>query len=294
MDDSDAEHTFLREKRMRKPARLWRSARERAVWLRMARDARTPQEAAYAAYILCDRAGPMLDRVVQLAIEIAKWEAEEKERTRLEGLRVARAQAGVPSSRPLMIRTGKAKTEEGVRIVLKAMGREQFASARGSTTVDTIASEEQVAECRWGYQCSVCLLAGDLLCCEHPNTCGVSVHLECTGMAFPGGPYICANHDSRELKNRIGRRKRSSTARRDSEEADLGEEFDDSDEATEDEDAGGGAKSGAARSGDSSGDGKKKRKGGSDSEATVSEATHSLDSSATEDEGTTSKRRRKR
>lgn len=24
----------------------------------------------------------------------------------------------------------------------------------------------QVAACRWGYQCSVCLLAGDLLCCE--------------------------------------------------------------------------------------------------------------------------------
>lgn len=57
MDDSDAEHTFLREKRMRKPARLWRSARERAVWLRMARDARTAEEAAYAAFILCDRWG---------------------------------------------------------------------------------------------------------------------------------------------------------------------------------------------------------------------------------------------
>lgn len=53
----------------------------------------------------------MLERVVQLAVEIAKWEAEEKERARLEGLRAARLQAGVPSSRPLMIRTGKVKTE---------------------------------------------------------------------------------------------------------------------------------------------------------------------------------------
>lgn len=53
----------------------------------------------------------MLERVVQLAAEIAKWEAEEKERQRLESLRVARQQAGQPSSRPLMIRTGKAKTD---------------------------------------------------------------------------------------------------------------------------------------------------------------------------------------
>ena len=50
-----AEHTFLREKRMRKPARLWRSARERAVWLRMARAATTAEQVSYSAYILCDR-----------------------------------------------------------------------------------------------------------------------------------------------------------------------------------------------------------------------------------------------
>jgi hypothetical protein len=45
------------------------------------------------------------------------------------------------------------------------MGKEPFGSGR-SSTFDTIASDEQIAECRWGYQCSVCLLAGDLLCCE--------------------------------------------------------------------------------------------------------------------------------
>ena len=55
MDDSDAEHTFLREKRMRRPARLWRSARERAVWLRMVRAVRSADQAAYCAYIMCDR-----------------------------------------------------------------------------------------------------------------------------------------------------------------------------------------------------------------------------------------------
>ncbi len=53
----------------------------------------------------------MLQRVVQLVQETAKWEAMEEERLRLEGLRKQRHAAGMPSMRPLMIRTGKAKTE---------------------------------------------------------------------------------------------------------------------------------------------------------------------------------------
>ena len=55
----------------------------------------------------------MLARVVQLAEETAKWEADEKERARLDGLRAKRAEGASPSQRPLMIRTGKAKTDGG-------------------------------------------------------------------------------------------------------------------------------------------------------------------------------------
>lgn len=55
---------------------------------------------------------------------------------------------------------------DGVKIVLKAMGKTPFAMGRGASSIDVIAAPEQVAACRWGYQCSVCLLAGDLLCCE--------------------------------------------------------------------------------------------------------------------------------
>lgn len=72
---------------------------------------------------------------------------------------------------PLLAPPALPRLADGVRIVLKAMGREPFASGRGSTAPDTLASEEQVAECRWGYQCSVCLLAGDLLCCEVRRGC---------------------------------------------------------------------------------------------------------------------------
>lgn len=222
------------------------------------------------------------------------------------------------------------------------MGKEPFPPARGTGAVDTLASEEQVAECRWGYQCSVCLLAGDLLCCEvravsrrqaggwrlwrlevqayragvawsvqrpglcscstehqplhpvpathpappiplpvqHPDVCGVSVHPECTGLPFPSGPYICMNHDSRELKTRV--RRRASSA------AMAGDLLGSDEETTEDEEGGSGGGGGGS---DDSGGRKKKD---ADSEATISEGTESLDSSATEDEGTSSKRRRKR
>lgn len=113
---------------------------------------------------------------------------------------------------------------------------------------------------------------------QHPDTCGVSVHPECTGMPFPSGPYICMNHDDRQLKTRVRRRASSALAR----DSGLGS---DTDSTTEEE-------GGAADSGDA-GSGGGKRKADADSEATISEETASLDSSATEDEGT-SKRRRKR
>ena len=111
---------------------------------------------------------------------------------------------------------------------------------------------------------------------QHPDTCCVSVHPECTGRPFPTGPYICMNHDSRELKTRIRRRASSALAR--------SGEGDEEDEETEEE--GGEDGGGAQRTGGGGRD--------ADSEATVSEATQSLDSDATEDEGTSSRRKRKR
>lgn len=62
----------------------------------------------------------MLERWVQLAVEIAKWEAEEKERQRREDMRAARQQTGLP--RPLMIRTGKAKTDGESPLLLCRQG----------------------------------------------------------------------------------------------------------------------------------------------------------------------------
>lgn len=214
-DCSEAEHTYLREKRMRKPARLWRSGRERAVWLKgLLQAAEAPRavgstKVTYSAYILGDRVNLLIERCQALEKEIARWEAEEQERQKAEILleKEKSLQTKEPRERPMMIRTGKAKTEGGVKVVLKLIGREPFPQGRNATTaMDIMAPEEDVAKCRWGYQCSVCLLAGDLICCEHADGCAVSVHEDCSGQGFPDGKWICPNHDESNLKTRVRKR----------------------------------------------------------------------------------------
>jgi len=218
-DCSEAEHTYLREKRMRKPARLWRSGRERAVWLKgVLQAAEAPAavgctQATLNAYILGDRVNLLIERCQALEKEIARWEAEEQERQQAEILleREKSSQIKEPRERPMMIRTGKAKTDSGVKVVLKLIGREPFPQGRNATTaMDIMASEEDAAKCRWGYQCSVCLLAGDLLCCEHKDGCAVSVHQDCSGHGFPEGKWICPNHDESNLKTRVRKRSEQS------------------------------------------------------------------------------------
>lgn len=119
---------------------------------------------------------------------------------------------------------------------------------------------------------------------QHPDQCGVSIHPECTGLAFPTGPYICINHEDGQLNPRARRRSARSAGLL---EGAGGEEDSDSDEETASEGEGG------SDAGGSSKGGKGRRKAASDSEATISEETDSMSSSGTEDEGT-SKRRRKR
>ena len=123
LDDSDIEHTYLREKRMRKPARMWRSGRERAVWLKtvlhaagLTDEGASAVQATYAAFVLSDRTTLLIERCLALEKEITRWEAEEAERQRLEFLRKKEEvqQVIVPRERPMMIRTGKAKTESAI------------------------------------------------------------------------------------------------------------------------------------------------------------------------------------
>lgn len=127
LDDSDAEHAYLREKRMRRPARLWRSGRERANWLKTVLAAKdsagtsdaAATQAAYCTFLFCDRAGPMMQRFVTLAEENAKWEAQEREWAKKEAEAKAKQEAiENHDTRPMMIRTGKAKTDGGLNVFL--------------------------------------------------------------------------------------------------------------------------------------------------------------------------------
>jgi hypothetical protein len=230
-DDSDAEHAYLREKRMRRPARLWRSPRERAVWLKLVLNAKksatdgisnSGAQAAYCTHMLYDRGNKMLKIAAKLAEDTAKWEEAEAARAKAEAARNGAAggangtgagggsgngngTSGAATERPLMIRTGKFKSEEGMRIILRCMGKEPFPPGRTSTADGTTASDDVIAQCRWGYQCGVCMLAGDLLCCEHPDGCAVSVHPACTGLPFPQGQWVCSNHEDRRGKGRVRR-----------------------------------------------------------------------------------------
>ena len=65
----------------------------------------------------------MLQRLIQMADESAKWRAEEAAReAEEEAARSARAAGGGPAQRPLMIRTGKAKTEGGWEVLVVGGG----------------------------------------------------------------------------------------------------------------------------------------------------------------------------
>jgi hypothetical protein len=70
-------------------------------------------QTTYAAFVLADRTTLLIERCLALEKEIARWEAEEAERQRLEMLRKKEEvqQVIIPRERPMMIRTGKAKTE---------------------------------------------------------------------------------------------------------------------------------------------------------------------------------------
>eukprot|EP00889_Picochlorum_renovo_P007478 jgi/Picre1/34508/NNA_001976.t1 len=205
---------------MRKPARLWRSGRERASGSNLfCVQPRSPPavgmvQATCCAFILGDRVNLLIERCIALEKEIARWEAEEEERQQAEiQLQKEKSQQMLPpQERPMMIRTGKAKTDSGVKIVLKLIGREAFPRANATTAMDVMASDEDVAKCRWGYQCSVCLLAGDLICCEHEDGCAVSAHVDCSGQVLPKGKWICSNHDESNLKTRVRKRAEQSKA----------------------------------------------------------------------------------
>ena len=315
-DDSEAEHAYLREKRMRKPARLWRSARERAVWLKtvlLARRAAQQSSAAasaqavYCTHMLYDRGSKMLKVAAKLAEDTLKWEQAEAKRVEAEGSKPGRLSTGggggddsiAPERRPLMIRTARCKTDDGMKVILKVMGKHPFPPNQ-KTGGDVVASEEVTAACRWGYQCSVCMLAGDLLCCEHAAGCPVSVHASCNGLPFPQGPWICGNLDEGRVPGRVRRQRLSGGVESevvaallgaaDSSEDDGGSGGSQSDRSAksgDDDSGGGGGRRGGRKRGKSGGS------GGADSDVSISGSDDDDDDDDDDDEGRSGGQQRK-
>ncbi len=211
-DCSDAEHSYLREKRMRKPARLWRSGRERSVWIRGVLDAAAAPDAAaassvtFAAYILGDRITLLGERCKAIEKELARQ--EEKELMKQQMLEEEKQEAKLKAQdRPLMIVTeeqdadgkdcevgenGDGTTSEDAepRVKLVQIGRDP------RTLRD--ATQEDINACKWEYRCHLCNRVGELICCEHEEGCCVSMHIRCTAVsesALTTGKWICLNHD---------------------------------------------------------------------------------------------------
>lgn len=101
---------------------------------------------------------------------------EEKERQRLESLKAARLQqAGSAASRPLMIRTGKARTEGGRRAGGAGVGAGQGSLQQGGGRVQDwrpaagLASHSTAAASGCLLYWPACLSAGPLQPSVHPN-----------------------------------------------------------------------------------------------------------------------------
>ncbi len=203
-DCSDVEHAYLREKRMRKPARLWRSGRERSVWIRGVLDAAAASSAAaasrvaFAAYILGDRITLLGERCKAIEKELARQ--EEKELMKQQLLEEEKQEAELKAQdRPLMIVTeeedeesGDGRTSEDAepRVKLVQIGRDPRALRD--------ATGEDINACKWEYRCHLCNRVGELICCEHEEGCCVSMHVRCTAVsesALTTGKWTCLNHD---------------------------------------------------------------------------------------------------
>ena len=215
-DCSDAEHTYLREKRMRKPARLWRSGRERSVWVRgvldaaAATDAAAASSVAFAAYILGDRILLLGERCKAIEKELARQ--EEKELMKQQLLEEEQEEAKLKAQdRPLMIVT----EEEDVEDADNVEDVEDVEDGDGPTSVEAEpgmklvqigrdpralrdATQEDINACKWEYRCRLCDRVGELICCEHDEGCCVSMHIRCTAVsesALTTGKWVCLNHD---------------------------------------------------------------------------------------------------
>ncbi|KAL0037869.1 hypothetical protein WJX79_002900 [Trebouxia sp. C0005] len=160
LDPSDTEQ----EKASRPKLALWRSARERGIWMRdmaAAQVSTSAAEVAYLAAVLSDKAQPMLQRLSASAAAAAARPPKAPKSAKRERETPAPDQ-GPQETKKLKVKLGGASAS--------AQGSNNGKGPQGGSGHD-----------RWMAECADCGEEGDLLCCEAKD-CPVAMHTECAGL----------------------------------------------------------------------------------------------------------------
>ncbi|DBA68705.1 TPA: hypothetical protein ACH3X2_013498 [Trebouxia sp. C0005] len=173
LDPSDTEQ----EKASRPKLALWRSARERGIWMRdmaAAQVSTSAAEVAYLAAVLSDKAQPMLQRLSASAAAAAARPPKAPKSAKRERETPAPDQ-GPQETKKLKVKLGGASAS--------AQGSNNGKGPQGGSGHD-----------RWMAECADCGEEGDLLCCEAKD-CPVAMHTECAGLdKVPRGKWYCPEH----------------------------------------------------------------------------------------------------
>ncbi|BDA50716.1 probable tyrosine-protein kinase BAZ1B at N-terminal half [Coccomyxa sp. Obi] len=237
LDESDAEAAQRDSRRIG----LWRSARERAVWLldvQRAEAAGSVAAAAYATVVLRDRMQPLLHRMAKRLARAARMaersEAEAAAADADEALTESDAdsdddrplmpKAAAPAPPPAPAAADKAPTKLKLKLKVGGVairggeGKKKKESKKGSRQPSAEVQPEPSAEAvgirdwpddddddRWGSECFKCGQDGDLLCCEGKG-CRVVMHPSCAGLAaVPEGDWLCPEHAAAAEKRRAAK-----------------------------------------------------------------------------------------
>ncbi|DBA80639.1 TPA: hypothetical protein ACH3X1_007887 [Trebouxia sp. C0004] len=173
LDPSDTEQ----EKASRPKLALWRSARERGIWMRdmmAAQVSNSAAEVAYLAAVLSDKAQPMLQRLSASAAAAAARPPKAPKSAKRERETPAPDQGA----------------QETKKLKVKLAG----GSASGQGSNRGKGPQRGGGHDRWMAECADCGEEGDLLCCEAKD-CPVAMHMECAGLdKVPRGKWYCPEH----------------------------------------------------------------------------------------------------
>ncbi|KAK9860443.1 hypothetical protein WJX84_001872 [Apatococcus fuscideae] len=213
LDCSDEEAARASSEHRRMPNALWRTARERGVWLKDVRLAATganPAAAAYVAAVLCDRAQPLLQSL------------EQGTRQTPTGYRAIKSQRSMATASTDAEAPASKRSKPTARRKSGGRGRARMAAVSDQLGVNDVSPDPQRQATPMQTEshpaepgtngaaginvCCVCQDTGDLLPCKR-DECTQHVHEACAfeGLDPDSGLWACDQHMS-QFGTRAGRR----------------------------------------------------------------------------------------